>query len=229
MKLVTCDLNSIEMAVFAAYAGEGRLLDAIRKGTDMHTMTADFVGLRERQRPGGIVESRRQRGKVFGFSILYGAGVRSTRKQFRVNQNEARAMINRYHDAFPEVGRLQALIEYRLQDTGYVRSAWGRRFRIDPRDAYKGVNYLVQGTAADLLKASLVRLHKEGVPVIACVHDEVIAHVPTADAEECKRAMIAALIEHPRITEKVPLSADGDIVDRWSDAKDPNFRPRWAQ
>jgi DNA polymerase-1 len=227
MKLVTCDLNSIEMAIFAAYAGDGRLLEAIKEGRDMHTMTADFVGLRERQRPGGVVESKRQRGKVFNFSIVYGAGVRSVRKAFRVNQADARKMINRYHDAYPEVSRLQAHIQWRLEDTGYLKSAWGRRFRVAPRDAYKGTNYLVQGSAADLLKASLIRLHKEGVPVVGCVHDELLAHVPQEDAEEVKRMMIAALVEHPRFTEKVPLAAEGDIVDRWSQAKDPNFKPKW--
>lgn len=229
MKLVTCDLNSIEMAVFAAYAGEGKLMDAIREGRDMHTMTADFVGLRERHRPGGHIESRRQRGKTFNFAVVYGLGVRGTRKKFQVSQDEARKMHKRYHDAYPEVGQLQSIIEWRLQDTGYIKSAWGRRFRLAPREAYKATNYLVQGTAADILKASLLKLHKDGVPVVALVHDEIIAHVPEADAEECKQTIIEALIDHPRINDKVPLAADGDIVDRWSEAKNPDFKPGWTE
>lgn len=227
-KLVTCDLNSIEMAVFAAYAGNGRLLEAVKEGRDIHTMTAEFVGIRDRVRPGGHVESARQRGKTFGFAIIYGAGVRSVRKMMRCSQAEARQYLKRYHDAYPEVGRLQSRVEWRLQDTGYIKSAWGRRYHMDSRDAYKGVNYLVQGTAADLLKASLIRLHKDGVPIVACIHDELIAHVPEADAEEAKQTMIEALIDHPRITEHVPLAAEGDIVDRWSEAKNPTFKPRWA-
>lgn len=228
-KLVACDLNSIEMAVFAAYAGEGRLMDAVKEGRDIHTMTAEFVGIRDRARAGGHVESARQRGKTFGFAIIYGAGVRSIRKMMRCNQNEARLYLKRYHDAYPEVARLQARVEWRLEDTGYIKSAWGRRFRLESREAYRAVNYLVQGTAADLLKASLVRLHKEGIPIVACVHDELVAHVPEKEAEEVKRAMIAALVEHPQLTDKVPLAADGDIVDRWSQVKDADFVPRWAQ
>lgn len=228
MKLVTCDLNSIEMAVFAAYAGEGRLMDAIKRGEDMHTMTADFVGLRERKRPNGIIESRRQRGKTFNFAILYGLGVQGTRKKFQVSMNEARAMRQRYHDAYPEVGRLQARIQYRLEDQGYIKSAWGRRFRVDPRDAYKAANYLVQGTSADILKQALIGMHKDGLPIVALVHDEAIAHVPEGDAEEVKRLMIHHLVDHPRITDRVPLAAEGDIVDRWSEAKKPDFKPRWA-
>jgi DNA polymerase-1 len=235
-KLVTCDLSNVEMRIFAAYAGKGRLLQAIIDGEDMHEMTAEFIGIRDRQRAGGTYESARQRGKTFNFSVVYGGGVRTIRKQQRVSQDEARLMLQRYKDAYPEVVRLQNRIAYQLQDKGYIRSAWGRRFHVDVRDAYKGVNYLVQGTAADLLKASLIRLHQEGVPIVACVHDELIAHVPEDQAEETRDKIITALTDHPRIVEKVPLTAEGDIVDRWSDAKalkdedgrEYLFTPQWA-
>jgi DNA polymerase-1 len=235
-KLVTCDLSNVEMRIFAAYAGKGKLLDALLNGDDIHELTAEMIGIRDRQRAGGTYESARQRGKTFNFSVVYGGGVRTIRKQQRVSQDEARLMLQRYKDAYPEVVRLQNRIAYKLQDSGFIRSAWGRRFHVDVRDSYKGVNYLVQGTAADLLKASLIRLHEEGVPVIACVHDEIIAHVPEAEAEATRDKIITALTDHPRITDKVPLEAEGDIVDRWSDAKalkDENgreylFTPAWA-
>lgn len=218
-KLVTCDLSNVEMRIFAAYAGEGRLLEAIRNGEDIHVLTAEMIGIRDRVRPGGFVESARQRGKTFNFSKVYGGGIRTIRKQLRCTQDEARMYNQRYSDAYPEVTRLTNRIEWKLQDQGYINSAWGRRFRVDPRDAYKAANYLVQGTAADVLKAALVRLHKEGVPIVGCVHDELIAHVPESDAKDARQHIIEALTEHPRITDKVPLEADGVIVNRWSDAK----------
>lgn len=234
-KLVTCDLSNVEMRVFAAYAGEGALLTAIREGRDLHVQTAEFIGIRDRARAGGTYESARQRGKTFNFSVVYGGGVRTIRKQQRVSQDEARLMLQRYKDAYPEVVQLQNRIGYKLADRGYITSAWGRRFHVDPRDAYKGVNYIVQGTAADILKAALIRLHKQGVNIIACVHDELIAHVPEAEAEETREKIIEALVDHPRITDKVPLEAEGDIVDRWSDAKPLEdedgrkylFTPQW--
>lgn len=228
-KLVSCDLNSVEMAVLGGYAGPGRLLDAIKNGEDMHTLTADFVGLRERKRPNGIIESRRQRGKTFNFAVMYGLGIRGTRKKFQVSMDQARQMHRRYKDAYPEVERLQNMIEWRLEDRGYVSSAWGRRFRGDRRDAYKFLNYLIQGTSADIFKQALIELHKDGVPVVGLVHDEVLAHVPEEDAEEVKELIIKRLTDHPRITEKVPLTADGDIIDRWSEAKNPDFKPKWAE
>lgn len=242
-KLVACDLSNIEMRLFAAYAGEGRMLDAVREGADLHVQTAEFIGIKDRVRAGGHVESARQRGKTFNFSIVYGGGLRTIKRQQRVDQAEARLMRRRYYDAYPEVEKLQQRIEYRLQDQGYIKDMWGRRYRCDnPRkEAYKFVNYLIQGTAAQVLKDAVVALHKDGIPVVALVHDEVVAHVPEGDAEEVKELIIRRLTEQAQPGGKlwvagkaiVPLDAEGDIVDRWSDAKPMKdgslFVPKWVK
>lgn len=232
MKLVTCDLSNIEMRLFAAYSGNGKLLDAARQGTDFHALTAQMMKLTDRKRAGGSVESARQRAKILNFAIIYGIGAKGIRKQQRVDMNEARLMRRRYFDAYPEARVLMGRIEARLHNQGYIKGLWGRRYRVEnaSREAYKFTNYLVQGTAADLLKQSLVRLHKDGVPVVGLVHDEVLAHVPEKDAEEVKHLIIKRLTEHDdRLDGIVPLEADGDIVDRWSQAKNPDFVPKWAQ
>lgn len=237
-KLITCDFSNIEMVLFAAYCGEGRLLSAVQNGEDLHELTARMIGLRDRKRPGGGIESARQLGKVFNFTIIYGGGLRSIKRYFRCSQEDARLFKNRYMDAYPEVKRLQNRILFRLEDDGYIQDKLisGRRFRVAPRDSYKGVNYLVQGTAAALLKYAVIQLHAESVPMVGLVHDEIIAHVPEDEAAE-----VAALIEEkmtsfPGLKGVVPLRADADIVDRWSDAKpltDPDgrkyyFDPEWA-
>lgn len=229
-KLVTCDLSNIEMVLFAAYTGEGRLLEAVRRGEDLHALTAKMLGLRDRVRPGGEIETARQLGKTYNFSRIYGGGLRTIKRSFRCSMDEARLLKQRFDDAYPEVARLQARIEYKLQEEGYVQDKLisGRRFRVDLRDAYKATNYLVQGTAASLLKLAVQQLHEDGVPMIGLVHDEIIAHVPEKDAEEVKELIVKRLTEHEELTKVVPLRADGDIVDRWSDAKplkDENGKP----
>lgn len=238
-KLVTCDLSNIEMVLFAMYAGEGRLLDAVRNGDDLHALTAKMLGLRDRRRPGGGVETARQLGKIYNFSRVYGGGLRTIKRQFRCSMDDARLLKNRFDDAYPEVQNLMNRIHFRLEDDGYIQDKFisGRRFRVDPRDSYKATNYLIQGTAAALLKWAVQRLHEDGVPMVALVHDEVVAHVPEADAEEAKNLIIQRLTEHPGITERVPLNAKGDVVDRWSDAKPLKrddgstylFTPKWAE
>jgi DNA polymerase I-like protein with 3'-5' exonuclease and polymerase domains len=230
-KLVACDLSNIEMVLFAAYAGEGRLLDAVRAGEDLHVLTAKMLGLRDRARPGGAVESARQLGKTYNFSRIYGGGLRTIKRSFRCSMDEARLLKKRFDDAYPEVGRLQTRIDYRLQDQGYIADRYisGRRFRVDMRDSYKATNYLIQGTAASLLKYAVQKLYEDGVPMVALVHDEIIAHVPEADAKEAQELIIKRLTENEAIREIVPLRADGDIVDRWSQAKKPDFVPNFAR
>ncbi len=235
--LVTCDLSNIEMVLFAAFAGEGKLLDAVRRGEDLHMLTAKMLGLRDRQRAGGVYESARQQGKTYNFSRIYGGGLRTIRRSFRCSQDEARLLKQRFDNAYPEVGRLVKRLEYRIADQGFVSDQHisGRRFHVDMRDAYKAVNYLVQGSAAALLKHALIQLHKDGVPVVGLVHDEVLAHVDKKDAPEVRDLIIKRLTEHDAISEVVPLRADGDIVQHWSDAKPLKdekgeylFTPKWA-
>ena len=234
-KLVAVDLSNIEMMLFAAYAGEGRLLNAVRAGEDLHLLTAKMLGLRDRQRAGGVYESARQLGKTYNFSRIYGGGLRTIKRQFRCSMDEARYLKQRFDDAYPEVKRLTNRIEYKLADQGYISDQLisGRRFRVDQRDAYKGTNYLVQGTAAALFKYALIQLHKDGVPVVALVHDEVVAHVREEDAQEAEHLIRKRLTEHEELAKVVPLSAEGVICDRWSDAK-PNkdgslFKPSYAE
>lgn len=233
-KLVAVDLSNIEARLFAVYAatfnnGESRILENICNGIDVYADTAEVMGLRDRPRPGGGVTTARQLGKGYFLSKIYGAGIRSVRKQLRCSQDEARMYNQRYNDAYPEVRRLQNVIEYKLDDVGYVKSGWGRWMRGTGREAYKFTNYLVQGTAADLLKDALLKCHRAGIPIVACVHDELISLSPEDKAEEHRDFMIHAMTDYPKFAKMVPLEAEGDIVDRWSQAKDPDFIPNWKK
>lgn len=228
--LVACDLDAIEMRLFAAFAGEGDLLRLLREGGDIHTHTADSVGLDDFRRPGGTVENKRQRGKKFNYAVAYGMGVRGMRKHFNIRkQEDAKRMLQRFHGAYPEVRDLQDSIEIKLMDRGYIRTPWGRRHRIDPRNSYLGTAALVQGTAADLIKASLVRAHAAGIETVAVVHDEILAVADRADAEEVAVTLREVMIDHPRIAKVVPLDAEAKIIERWSHAKDAAFEPSYER
>lgn len=234
-KLISSDLDSIELRLFAAFVGEGTLLEMMRNpDADLHSHTAKMIGLKDYDRGGGIIEPARQRGKVFNYGLIYGAGVRSIRRSFNVSQNTAKEYLMRFHDAYPEVADFQNRIEFTLSDQGYVKTPWGRRHRADnprfaDREAYKFVNYLIQGTAADLIKTAAVKVHQAGIPVIAIVHDEILADVPEADVDEAKVVIRNALIDHPKITSIIPLDADAKVVDRWSYAKNPDFVPNYEE
>lgn len=232
-KLIAVDLDSIELRVFAAFIGEGTLLEMMRNpDADLHQHTADMIGLYDYDRGGGVIESARQRGKKFNYSMIYGAGVRSIRAAFHVSQAEAKDMIWAYRDAYPEVVEFQNQIEYTLEEQGYVRTPWGRHHRVDDprhveREAYKFGNYLVQGTSADLFKEAVVRCHEQKIPMIALTHDEILSESPEDKVEEHAAIIQKALCDHPKITKIIPLDAEAKIVDRWSLAKDKDFDPEW--
>lgn len=233
--LISCDLDAVEARLLAAYAGPGRLLEAFRENGDIHSMTAKMVGLRDFKRPGGAIETARQRGKRMNYLVMYSGGVRAIRKWFGVSQAEGRQMLERYHDAYPEIRKLQNRIEFALMDRGYVKTLWGRHLRPDgknsreiQRESYKFLNYVIQGTAAEIIKEAVVSCHQAGIPVIAAVHDEILAEVPREDAVEAARFIEQAMVDHPRVTERIPLLAEAWIGERWSGAKDEAYRPPYA-
>lgn len=235
-KLVTADMDQIEARLLAAYAGEGRFLAAFREGRDVHSQTAQDVNLTDFRRAGGAVESARQRGKTFNYSVMYGAGKTSLRKNFNTDDAGARRMLDLFHQAYPEIEALQNRISYTLAEQGFIRTKYGRKQRRDdvPWDiSYKFLNYLLQGTAGDMIKKATVRCHEAGIPIVAVIHDEIVADVPEEDAEEAAVTIREALNDFPEITEHVPLDADAKIVDRWSDAKTkgdaPHFTPNYQE
>lgn len=232
-KLVAVDLDSIELLLFAAFLGtESIILNMIKNGEDMHSHTANMIGLKPRDRGLGVVESPRQRGKKFNYERIYGGGIKAIKKWHGVDTVTARKWLSRYYEAYPEVEEFQDMIELRLEECGFVKTPWGRRHRaynpqFAEREAYKFVNLLCQGSAADLFKEAVVRTHEAGIPMIALTHDEILAEVDASDAEDAKHEIQAFMCDFPKINKLIQVSAEGDVVDRWSQAKDPDFDPGW--
>lgn len=225
-KLVCVDLEGIEMRLEAAFAGDGPLMRMLKSGADPHSYTAEMLGLKGRKRSTGAFESPRDQGKRFNYLKPYGGGENAIKKFLLVS--DGKRMIRRYEEAYPEIKQLQNRIEISLLDKGYIKTPWGRRHRVRynaEREAYMFMAYLLQGTAGDLFKDATVKVHRQGVPLVGFVHDELIAHVDEADAEEAGEIMVEALTNHPVITEKIPLLAEAKIVDHWSQAKKEDWRP----
>lgn len=232
-KLVAVDLDSIELVIFAAFLGQDSIiLNMIKNGEDMHAHTAKMIGLKPRDRGLGIVESPRQRGKKFNYERIYGGGIKAIKKFHGVDGSTAKKWLVRYYEAYPEVEEFQDMIEMRLEEKGYVKTPWGRRHRarnaqFADRESYKFINYLCQGSAADLFKEAVVRTHEAGIPMIALTHDEILAEVDAKEAPEAVEMIQGFMCDFPKINKLIQITAGGDIVDRWSQAKDPKFDPGW--
>ena len=151
-------------------AGQVALEHAFAEGIDVHQQTADSVGI------------DRAAGKTLNYAVLYGAGASRVSNILESSTEEAKAVLDRWYATYPEVAKLKADLSRLVADRGYLRTVLGRRHYFEEPN-HRLLNYLIQGSAADLLKRTTVELHEQGVPVVLYVHDEIVAEVPEDQAE----------------------------------------------
>lgn len=204
------DYSQVEMRVAAHYAGEGPLRRAILAGTDLHAQTAAFLF-------GKIADGNellRFVGKTINFGILYGLGKRSLRKQLRkklldeiagdaggtigpevralaeITETGAQALLTKYRRAYPDIAEFMAATVRQLHREGRIVDAYGRVYQVPAKEDYKSTNYLVQGTAAGIMKRAMLRLDRalrrdpvfrhggERCHLVNTIHDELQVEVP---------------------------------------------------
>lgn len=221
--LVLCDFDQIEMRLMASYSGDPAMIEAFAQGGDFFTTLARQIygdpGVDKK-------DPRRQLTKSAAYSKAYGAGVKKFAETARVTVSEGKQFLGAFDRTFPGVRGFQRQVEkigrQRLYEEGeaYVRTHGGRLVRCEGDLVYKLVNFLLQGSAADVLKQKLVEMDRLGLGdyLVLPVHDEVIADVPREDVEE-----VSHLVEETmgdRDTFAVELTAGVDVVNRWGDKYD---------
>lgn len=189
--LYCVDYDAQEVRLFAHYARETALLNAIREGLDAHTYTASLVyGI-----PYEEIDKKhwaRTRAKTVRLGQLYGAGEETLAYSAGVSIPEIHDFITSSNAMFPGIpifmNEMEMTARVRLADTGqaHVWSWGGRYLSADPDRLYTLVNYLIQGSAADLLKDRLIRLSKAGYDswIMVPVHDELLFSVPAGQEAE---------------------------------------------
>lgn len=203
------DYSQIEYRIFAHYArgkGSDELREAYRNDPtiDFHQRLADIIG-----------ESRTM-AKTINFGAIYGMGIAKLCKSLNISEEEGRSILNGYYNRFPFLKYTLNTASNVAKRRGYVKTIMGRRRRFkDKQFCYRALNSIVQGSAADLLKAAMVATYEQGIFKILkphiTVHDEMDCSMPnTKEGEE-------ALCEMKNIFEnvigfKVPIIFDIDIM-----------------
>jgi len=193
--LLAADYSQIELRVMAHLSGDEALRRAFAGGEDIHASTARRVfGV-----SGDLDPALRARAKVVNFGIMYGMGPRSLSSQMGLSLAEAQEFIRRYFQAFAGVRRFldRTLEEGRRQ--GYVQTLLGRRRYLPGLSSAHGgerslaeraaINAPIQGSAADLVKLAMIRVHRAlkadhpTARLLLQVHDELLFEADAADAE----------------------------------------------
>lgn len=225
--LISIDFTNVEARIFAHFAQEHGMLEAIRAGVDLHGYTAQQVyKLWDTVAPKD--HPLRQVAKNTLFCMLFGGGATKVAYTAGVDLETAKNAFNGIHAAFPGIKKFQKTIEgmavANLNETGqaWIRGIDGRILAMSENDNryYAFTNWLIQGTATVLLKQRLSVIHQMGLSehCISVIHDEVIGEVPEEDAEEFSHAMADAMLDEHQFS--VPIVADpGYPAKRLGDAK----------
>lgn len=225
------DYKQIEYRVFTHFASGPGAEEAQKQfnenpNTDYHQMTIDLMDW------GDLGKEGRHLAKNLNFGSIYGLGARSFAERFKQNllHNHperdpdnlfpvAQSLMNEYFAKVPFVRPTCNKIQEIGQRRGYVRTLSGRRQRM-PLDggAYKLINYLIQGSAADLLKKALVEAWDKGVFKVlklhAQVHDEIVFSIPkTREGYEACKTLYECMVNAYKL--KIPLGVDTEIGDDW--------------
>jgi DNA polymerase-1 len=217
-KLVLSDFDQVEARLFGSFSRDPGLRAAFESG-DFFTNLARPI-----YHDDGIDKSdpRRFRTKTATYARLYGAQEDTIAQAAGVSTGEALAFMRRFDELFPRTVEFTAEVErrarQRLADEGqaYVRSPLtNRRLPCKGDRVYALLNYLIQGTASELLKQKVVEMHKAGLGdmVTLTVHDEVILDVPNDRVEDVS-ATVAGVMNDATMFE-IPITAETEVAPRW--------------
>jgi len=227
--LLSADYNQIELRLMAHLSGDPGLCEVFRRRGDVHAETAArMFGLN----PNEVTREQRSRAKAINFGILYGMGPMRLARDLKITMDEARAFLEAYFREFPRVREFQREAVERARREGFVTTLLGRRREIpeiasgDPpvraNAENMAMNTPLQGTAADLIKVAMIRIHRrlEGERwksrMILQVHDELLFECPEGEVERwkpvVKREMEGAL------ELDVPIVVDVGVGRNWLEA-----------
>lgn len=186
-ELYFMDLDQVEYRLFAHYAKIPSLIEAIKKGYDVHAATAamifhvDIDELISKINAGDTTANdMRSKGKTINFALIYGVGIDHLSDMLKCTVTEATNLKVNYFSQMPEAQVFISTVHQVIKARGFVKNFYGRRRRLDPDDCYKAPNALIQGCAADYIKSKLVNMFKYimhnnlKTKLLLPIHDEVI-------------------------------------------------------
>ena len=228
-EILSLDYSQIELRVLASLSNCQSLKDIFLSNEDIHAATAKRLFNLQ----GEPTSLQRRRAKTVNFGIVYGISDWGLAEQLEISPKEAKEIINSFYTSFPEVAIFfQQIISNALKD-GYVSTLLGRRrylrelhdsnYQVRESAKRAAMNAPVQGTAADLIKLAMNKVHqalmdnKLETKMILQIHDELIFRVPKSEKEQAYK-LIKDIMENA-LNIDVPLLVDGGFGHDWYSAK----------
>ena len=228
--LADADYSQIELRVMAHLSQDEAMMDAFRKGQDIHTRTAaEVCGVMMEE----VTPSMRSSAKAVNFGLVYGISEFGLSRNIGISRREAADFIARYFARYPGIKKYMDDSVKAGYENGYAVTMSGRRRQLPELRASNAntrnfgeraaMNTPVQGTAADIIKLAMVRVHdalkKEGLKarLILQVHDELIIEAPKEEAERVSILLKECMEQVQRLS--VPLIAEVKTGESWYETK----------
>lgn len=230
-KLLIADYSQIELRVMAHVSKDERFCNAFNNGEDIHGAVASDLGI------------ERKHAKIVNFGVLYGMGYQKLAGSLGVSERAAKEIIENYESTYTGYYEWKTRTEKIAQRKGEIRTLFGRVRRLPDASTSKSyllyaalrqsVNTVIQGSAADIIKLAMIKLHNEwrekDIPayLLLQVHDELVCEAENKYAEEAYDTMKRCMEDVVKLI--IPLEVDGKICTDWSQMKDDTFKTLYGQ
>jgi len=228
MRLISADYSQIELRLLAHVAQIEVLQQAFRDGADIHAATASqMFGVPQSQ----VDSELRRRAKSINFGIIYGISAHGLAAQLGISRTEAASYIEAYFAKYPGIKDYMEQTKAFAHTHGYVATLFGRRIHVPEINSSNpnmrafqeraAINAPLQGTAADIIKKAMVRVHEElkahfpDARLLLQVHDELIVECPAAQAEAVAARVKAVMSGAAHLS--VPLLVEAGIGHNWGE------------
>jgi DNA polymerase-1 len=227
-KLLAADYTQVELRILAHISQDAAMLAAFRAGVDIHKATAATIyGVPLEQ----VTSEQRSIAKMVNFATSYGVSAFGLASRTSLNRTEAQAFLDAYFQTYPGIRRYVDETIAKAKEQGYVETLLGRRryFSIlksrggsapDRQQAERAaINHPIQGTAADIIKMAMIRLHialrERGLRsrMLLQVHDELVLEVP--DGELADVAPLVCEVMESAYTLDAGLTVDVEVGPNW--------------
>lgn len=228
--LVDADYSQIELRLLAHISGDKRMQEAFLTGEDIHAVTASQVFGVPLE---AVTKQMRSNAKAVNFGIVYGISAFSLSQDIHVSVAEAKSYMDAYFEKYSGVRAYMKSIVESAREKGYVDTLYGRRrylpelkssnFNLRSFGERVALNMPIQGTAADIMKLAMIRVHNAlkasglDAKLLLQVHDELIVECPEESAEAVAEILKREMENAASLT--IPLTAETKYGKSWADTK----------
>ena len=227
--IMSADYSQIELRIMAHISGDENLLRAFAQGEDIHRATAaEIFGIT----PLEVTSEQRRYAKVINFGLIYGMSAFGLASNLGIERSAAQMYIDKYFQRYPSVAQYMADTRTQAKARGYVETVFGRRLWLSEINSPNGprrqaaeraaINAPMQGTAADLIKLSMIAvqnwLESERLQskMVMQVHDELVFEVREDELPHMRQKLPELMSGVAKL--KVPLIAEVGVGKNWEEA-----------